>query len=146
MYLPSDLRVLRASARSSLHGYVCWIRRGCLLLNSETLASFACFARDLPGTEREQTRERASALVFDYSGPRAQGPQIAQVMPLPALLPPKRFTKRVLLSGLKQAPANSLSFSRFTANSNGSPKPPMPIKRLTSLIPGASGCPSPSPL
>jgi hypothetical protein len=74
---------------------------------------------------------------FDYSGPRAQGPQIAQVMPLPALLPPKRFTNSVLPSGLKHAPANSLSLSRFTANSNGSPKPPMPIKRLTSLIPGA---------
>jgi hypothetical protein len=68
-------------------------------------------------------------------GPRSHGPQTAQVMPLPGAEPPKRFTNRISPSGLKQAPANSPSFSRLTASSNGSPARPSP----TSRSPSSSG-------
>jgi len=81
----------------------------------------------------------------DQSGPRSHGPQTAQVMPLPGAPSPKRFTNRISPSPLKQAPANSLSFSTFTANVNGSPLAPSPTRRLMSVKPAASGWVSASP-
>ena len=74
-----------------------------------------------------------------YRAPLRHGPVIAQVMPLPIAPVPNTLTKKMSPSGLKQAPANSLSLRMLTANSNGSPLRPMPIRRLISAKPGACG-------
>jgi hypothetical protein len=79
-----------------------------------------------------------------YSGPALQGPVMASVIPLPGDPFPKMFTNSVRPDGLKQAPASSESFSRLTANSKASPSSEIPIRRLTSVMPGASGWVSPS--
>jgi len=53
---------------------------------------------------------------------------MAQVMPLPDDPLPKMLTNSVLPSGLKQAPANSLSLRRLTANSTASPLGESPLR------------------